>query len=194
MSLIKFFTSKVFLKQLLLALLAIIVLVFILLKWLNVKTNHGEFQTVPDLKGKSVTVAELELKTNDLEMVIQDSSNYNPDYPPYSVIEQDPVAGAKVKENRKIYISLNPSNFRKMEVPDLIEETYRQAKPTLEALGFKVGDITYVDNIGKDRVLQMKHKGNIIHSGTMLPKTSTIDLVLGNGNRPGQTTIDNDND
>ncbi|MCB0470578.1 MAG: PASTA domain-containing protein, partial [Flavobacteriaceae bacterium] len=176
MSLIKFLTSKVFVKQLVLALLAVIVLVFILLKWLNVKTNHGEFETVPDLRGKSVAVAKMELKDNSLEMVIQDSSNYNPDYPPYSVIEQDPIPGAKVKENRKIYISLNPSNFRKIEVPDLIEETYRQAKPTLEALGFKVGEITYEDNIGKDRVLQMKHKGSILHSGTMLPKTSTIDL------------------
>lgn len=125
MSLIKFLTSKVFLKQLLLAVLAVVVLVFILLKWLNIKTNHGEFETVPDLRGKSVSVAEMELKDNSLEMVVQDSSNYNPDYPPYSVIEQDPVAGAQVKENRKIYLSLNPSNFRKVEVPDLIEETFR---------------------------------------------------------------------
>ena len=186
MSLIKFLTSKVFLKQLLLALLAVVVLVFILLKWLNITTNHGQFETVPDLKGKSVSVAEMELKDNKLEMVIQDSSNYNPDYPPYSVIEQDPVAGAQVKENRKIYLSLNPSNFRKVEVPDLVEETFRQAKPALEALGFKVGEITYKDNIGKDRILEMKYKGDILHSGTMLPKTSTIDLVLGNGNRPGQ--------
>jgi len=192
MSLIKFISSKVFLKQILLAFLALVVLVFILLKWLNIKTNHNEFEVVPDLKGKSVGVAEMELNDNNLEIVIQDSSNYNPDYPPYSVIEQDPVAGSKVKENRKIYVALNPSNYRKVEVPDLVEETFRQAKPTLEALGFKVGEITYIDNIGKDRVLQMKYKGAILHSGTVLPKTSTIDLVLGNGNRPGQTTTEND--
>ena len=188
MSLVKFLTSKVFLKQVILAILAIIVLTFITLKGLNVKTNHGEFETVPDLKGKSADVAQIELENNNLVLVIQDSANYNPNYPPLSVIEQDPISGSKVKENRKIYVNLNPSNYRKVRVPDLVENTYRQAKPTLEALGFKVGKITYVDNIGKDIVLQMKHDGERLNSGEMLPKTSKIDLVLGNGNRPGTTS------
>jgi beta-lactam-binding protein with PASTA domain len=148
-------------------------------------TNHGDFETVPDLKGKSINVAQVELEDNNLVMQIQDSANYNPDYPKFSVIEQDPVAGAKVKEDRKIYITLNPSGYRKIRVPDgLIDKTYRQVKPTLEALGFKVGKIIYVDNIGKDMVLRLSHKGTAIESGDKLPKTSVIDLVLGNGNRP----------
>ena len=188
MSLIKFLTSKDFLKQIALAVVAVIVLCFILLKWLNITTNHGEFETVPDLKGKSVEVAIIELENNNLEFKFQDSANYNPNYPPKSVIDQDPVAGSKVKENRKIYVNLNPSNYRKIAVPDLVENTFRQAKPTLEALGFIVGYITYVDNIGKDIVLKMKHDGETINSGAMLPKTSKIDLVLGNGNRPGTSS------
>ena len=69
-------------------------------------------------------------------------------------------------------------------VPDLKEKTFRQSKPTLEALGFKVGKITYVNNIGKDLVLKMTHKGSTINEGDELAKTSVIDLVLGNGNRP----------
>ena len=36
---------------------------------------------------------------------------------------------------------------------------------------------------GKDVVLGMKHNGKTLKPGTMLPLTSTIDLVLGNGNR-----------
>ena len=47
-------------------------------------------------------------------MEIQDSANYNPDYPKFSVIEQDPLAGNQVKENRKIYLTLNPSGYRKV--------------------------------------------------------------------------------
>ncbi|GAA4814395.1 hypothetical protein GCM10023330_22750 [Litoribaculum gwangyangense] len=148
-------------------------------------TNHGDFETVPDLKGKSINVAKVELEDNNLVMQIQDSANYNPDYPKFSVIEQDPPAGAKVKEDRKIYITLNPSGYRKIRIPDgLIDKTFRQVKPTLEALGFKVGTISYVDNIGKDMVLKLSHKGTTINSGDKLPKTSEIDLVLGNGNRP----------
>ena len=184
MSLIKFITSKIFFKQVLLGVVAIVVLCFILLKWLNISTNHGDFETVPNLKGKSMDVAKIELEQNNLELKIQDSANFNPKYPRYSVIDQDPKAGDKVKENRKIYITLNPSGYRKMEVPELNERTFRQAKPTLEAIGFEVGKITYVDNIGRDIVLKMMHDGKEIKAGDLLPKTSKIDLTLGNGKRP----------
>lgn len=183
MSIIKFLISKTFLKQIILAIVAIVVLCFIMLKWLNITTNHGDFETVPDLKGKSIKVAEIELNENKLVMEIQDSANFNSNYPKFSVIEQEPLAGAKVKENRKIYLTLNPSGYRKIEVPNLKERTFRQAKPTLEALGFKVGEITYVNNIGKNLVLKMSYKGKEIQSGEKLGKTSAIDLVLGNGNR-----------
>lgn len=184
MSLIKFLSSKTFFKQLGLAVIAIIVLSFILLKWLNISTKHGDFQTVPNLTGKSISVAQIELEQNNLELKIQDSANFNPKYARFSVIEQDPKAGTKVKKDRKIYITLNPSGYRKMSVPDLKERTFRQAKPTLEAIGFTVGKVTYVDNIGKDMVLKMMFDGKEIKPGEMLPKTSKIDLVLGNGNRP----------
>mgnify|MGYP001822155897 CR=1 FL=1 len=184
MHLIKFLISKQFLKQMVLAIVAVIILCFIILKWLKASTNHGEFKTVPDLTGKSISVANVELNDMDLIMQIQDSANFNPRYPKFSVIEQEPPAGAKVKENRKIYITLNPSSYRKIQVPDLKERTFRQAKPTLEALGFKVGKITYEDNIGKDIVLKMSHKGKVLNEGDQLAKTSVVDLVLGNGNRP----------
>jgi beta-lactam-binding protein with PASTA domain len=184
MSLIKFITSKTFFKQVILAVIATFVLCFVLLKWLNISTNHGDFETVPNLKGKSMDVAKMEIEANNLELKIQDSANFNPKYPRYSVIDQDPKAGDKVKENRKIYITLNPSGYRKMEVPELNERTFRQAKPTLEAIGFEVGTITYVDNIGRDIVLKMTHNGKEIKAGDLLPKTSKIDLTLGNGQRP----------
>ena len=184
MSLINFLKSKTFLKQLILAFVAIFVLCFIMLKWLNITTNHGEFETVPDLKGKSIEVAEIELDENNLIMQIQDSANYNPKYPKFSVIEHDPPAGEKVKENRKIYVTLNPSGYRKIVIPDLRERTFRQAKPMLEALGFTIGDITYVDYLGKDEVVRLRFNGETLKAGELLPKTSKIDLVLGNGKRP----------
>lgn len=183
MSLVKFLTSKVFLKQLALAIVAIVVLSFIMLKWLNVTTNHGEFVVVPDLKGKSIETVKIELNDLNLAMEIQDSANFNPNYPKYSVIEQNPDSGSQVKENRKIYLILNPSGYRKVEVPNILKRTLRQAKPQLKALEFKIGEITYIDNIGKDVVLGMRHNGETLRPGEMLPLTSTIDLVLGNGNR-----------
>ena len=185
MSIVKFLTSKVFFKQLALAVVAVLVFSFLMLKWLKISTNHGQFIEVPDLKGKTLEVVQIELDDKDLNMVVQDSANYNPNYPRYSVIDQLPSAGSLVKENRKIYLTLNPSGYRKVAVPQVIRRTIRQARPTLEALGFEIGNMTYADDIGKDEVLALRHKGNRVTPGTMLPKTSKIDLVLGNGNRPG---------
>jgi beta-lactam-binding protein with PASTA domain len=184
MSIVKFLTSKVFFKQLLLAIVAVVVLCFGILWWLKITTNHNKFETVPELKGKTIEVAQMELNDNDLVMEIQDSANYNPKYPKFSVIDQNPQAGAKVKENRKIYLTLNPSDYRKVAVPDLKNQTFRNAKPILKALGFEVGKITYVDNIGKDEVIRLRYKGSTLSPGTKLEKTSKIDLVLGNGKRP----------
>jgi len=181
MSLIKFVTSKVFLKQIALAVLVLIVLSFFVLKFLKYTTNHGNFVNVPELKGKTLDVVQIEIDDNDLQMVVQDSANYNPKYPKYSVIDQKPEAGSLVKENRKIYLTLNPSGYRKIAVPLVIRKTLRQAKPTLEALGFEIGNISYIDDIGKDEVLVVKYKGKIIEAGTLLEKTSKVDLVLGNG-------------
>lgn len=183
MSLLKFLTSKIFLKQIGLAVAALIVLSFLLLQWLKVNTNHGEFIQVPELQGKTLNVAEITLKDKELQLEIQDSANYNPNYPKYSVIEQYPLAGAQVKENRKIYVTVNPSGYRKVALPSIVRRTFRQAKPTLEALGFEVGNISYKDDIGKDEVLEMKFEGKPIKDGELLPITSKIDLVLGNGNR-----------
>ena len=189
MSIVKFLSSKTFFKQVALAILALIVISFLMLRWLSYTTNHGDFETVPNLQGKSIGVAQIELDENNLVIQIQDSANFNPKYPKYAVIDQDPPAGEKVKENRKIYLTLNPSGYRKIQVPDLTERTYRQAKPMLEALGFTIGNISYVDYLGKDEVVRLRFQGENIKAGDLLPKTSKLDLVLGNGNRPSSNQI-----
>ena len=74
-----------------------------------------------------------------------------------------------------------PSKKNKKD-PTLKQNFVKRHTP--EALGFKVGKKTYIDNIAKDMVLSMQYKGQKLEPGTKLPKTASIDLVLGNGNRP----------
>lgn len=182
--LLQFLKSKVFFKQIAFLIIGLVILCYLLLQYLKFSTNHGQFIAVPELKGKTLDVVEIELDDAALKMVIQDSANYNPNYAPYSVIEQVPKAGAFVKENRKIYLTLNPSGYRKVAVPNVVRRTFRQAKPTLEAIGFEIGELSYVDDIGKDEVIGIRHNGKELRVGDLLSKTSKIDLVLGNGNRP----------
>ncbi|KQC32911.1 serine/threonine protein kinase [Nonlabens sp. YIK11] len=186
MNFLQFMFTKTFWVQMLLAVLLVVVLCFGYLYWLDWHTNHGQQITVPDLSRKSLSEADEILEELDLRRHIIDSASFNPDFPPRSVIEQNPKAGLFVKENRQIYIKLNPSGYGKVLVPNVVFKTKRQAIPTLEALGFKIGDITYKQNIAKDMVLEIKHKGENLESGTQLRKASVIDLVLGDGTREGQ--------
>ncbi len=181
MTFIKFLFTKTFLKHLVFAGIVLIGLVFLTLFWLKITTNHNQKIVVPELAKMSLDEAENKLNELDLRFEILDSSNYNPDFPKYSVIEQLPRAGEYVKEKRKIYLTLNRSGYVFVKVPEVVGKTKRQAEPTLVSMGFKIGKITYKPYIAIDEVLEMYHKGKKITSGDEIQKTSVIDLVLGDG-------------
>ncbi|KKN78755.1 hypothetical protein LCGC14_0346780 [marine sediment metagenome] len=176
-----FLKSKTFLIQLGLALLVLIIVIFVTLRYLNSTTNHGEFVEVPDFSKKSVMDMRKSIEEAGLRYEVLDSANYNPDYPRFSIIEQNPSAGSKVKENRKIYFTVNPSGYKKVTVPKIIQVTKRNASSMLKAVGLDVQRVTYVDELGKDMVYQIKFKGKYIKPGDKLPKTSKIELICGNG-------------
>ena len=187
MSLIQFMKSKLFLKQLLVAFIAIIVFVFVVMKWLNISTNHNQKIEVIDLKKMNLVEVERVLEELDLNFVVIDSASYNPEFPRKSVIEQSPEAGDFVKEGRKIYLTLNPSGYKNIEIPDFYGKTKRQANSQLKAIGFRISeDITYVSDIAKDVVRGLKFKGKDLKAGDKIPKNSLIILKLGDGNGTGQ--------
>ncbi|SKB67067.1 PASTA domain-containing protein [Salegentibacter holothuriorum] len=181
MGFFKFIFSKTFLIQLIIAAILVVVIAFLALRWLDYSTNQDQRIAVPDLSKQSLDEVDDKLATLDLRFEILDSANFNPDFPRYSVIEQVPEAGQFVKENRKIYLTLNPSGYRKVMIPDLIRKTRRQAEPTLRSLGFEIGDVSYKPDIAEDAVLELRHKGKKLEPGDEIMKTSTIDLVLGDG-------------
>ena len=176
-----FLKSKTFLIQLGLAVLVLIITIFLVLRYLNSTTNHGEFVEVPDFSKKSVMEMRKSIEEAGLRYEVLDSANYNPDYPRFSIIEQNPTAGSKVKENRKVYFTVNPSGYKKVTVPQIIQVTKRNASSMLKAVGLDVQRVTYIDELGKDMVYRIKFKGKDIKPGDKLPKTSKIELVCGNG-------------
>ncbi|WP_149277434.1 PASTA domain-containing protein [Pareuzebyella sediminis] len=189
-----FLRSKVFLIQLGLALLVSILLIFLVLRWLNSTTNHGEFVEVPDFSKMSVPEMRASIAEVGLRYEVLDSANFNPEYPRFSIIEQNPPAGNKVKENRKIYFTVNPSGYKKVTVPKIIQVTQRNAASMLRAVGLDVARVTYIDELGKDMVYQLKHKGKYIKPGDKLPKTSKVELICGNGTIPEEARIQADSE
>ncbi|SCY04135.1 PASTA domain-containing protein [Flavobacterium caeni] len=181
MTLRNFLTSKTFFIQLAIALGIIAVVGYLFMHWLTYTTDHGHEITVPDLRGLSEQQVEEKLDALDLGYVLLDSVDFRKEFPKHSVVEQDPIAGAKVKEDRKIYIKVNSSGFTTVRIPNLIEKTYRQAVPTLKALGLEEGKITYKPYLGKDMVLGMFFNGKKLNPGDKVLKSSKIDLLLGDG-------------
>ena len=200
MGLFRFIFSKTFLIQLVLAVIVLVVLVFLTMRWLDYSTNQDERIEVPDLAKMNLNTVEDQLDELDLRFEILDSANFNPDYPKYSVIDQVPEPGKFVKENRKIYLTLNPSGYQKIQIPDnLIRKTRRQVEPTLLSLGFEIGEITYKPDIADDAVLELRHEGQLLEPGDELMKTSVIDMVLGDGSgrynaNPVEDSVDVESD
>ena len=180
---LRFLFSKFFLKQLLLAFVAGLGLIALTLSMLGNWTQNGKTQAVPNLQNIHLAVVDTLLQSQELRYEVLDSAKYNPSIPPLAVVEQNPVAGEQVKANRKIYLTVNPSDYRKVSVPNIIQITKRNAASILQSVGLSMGKITYRNNIGKDMVLELRYKGEKIAPGTVQPKTTPIDLVLGNGRR-----------
>ncbi|MDV7187199.1 PASTA domain-containing protein [Lutibacter sp. TH_r2] len=189
MSLVKFITSKTFLKQLIIAVVGLVLFVFIVMKWLDISTNHNQKIEVPNLEKMSLENVQKTLAELDLDFVVLDSTSYNPNFPKKSVIEQDPETGDFVKEGRKIYLTLNPSGYKNVEMPNIYGKTKRQAVSQLKAIGFRISSSEiFVSDIAKNVVRGLEFKGKRIKAGDKIPKNSSITLILGDGNGSGRYT------
>lgn len=181
MSLRKYLTSRVFFMQLVAAMVIVGALAYLFFHWITFVTHHGDEITVPNLSKLSTEQAEEKLDELDLNYEVIDTVDYKPDFPKLSVVQQEPTAGEKVKNGRTIYLKINASTYKMVAVPDLIERTYRQAVPTLKAVGLQEGTKRYVPSIGKDVVIEMWHNGKKLKAGDKILKASRVDLVLGDG-------------
>lgn len=180
---LRFFISKTFFFLLLKAGVVGVGLVFLLFLALRFHTRQNRLIEVPDLYQMPLTDAQELLTDLRLNFEVIDSTQFNPEIPPFSVIEHQPRAHDEVKRGRKIYLTLNPSTYRKVSIPNVVQVTYRNAVSSLRAVGLEVGNISYRDNIGKDMVLALRYEGKTIRPGAKIPKSSTVDLILGNGKR-----------
>jgi len=181
MTLIRFIFSRILLKQIFLVFLLLFVVIYGLLFWLDSNTRHGQQIAVPDVSGMTLEEAQAALGERQLAFAILDTSSYNPNFPYQTVIEQIPASGSMVKQERKIYLSINRSGYKMTVIPYIVGKTLRQAEPALRSAGFKVGKLTYKKYIAKDEVLSMKFRKRSLKQGDQLPLTSIIDLELGDG-------------
>lgn len=167
-------------KNIVLAIVLSIGLVFLVLFWLNKYTRHNEAISVPDVKGQQVEQAETLLGKSKLRFAVIDSV-YTKDKAPGAIVEQNPPADARVKENRIIFLTINARAQKKIAVPDMRDNSYRQAVATLESLGFQIVDIVRKPSEYKDLVLDVTYRGQSITNNQELPIGSPLTIIVGSG-------------
>ncbi|MEI9919773.1 MAG: PASTA domain-containing protein [Bacteroidota bacterium] len=148
-------------------------------------TCHDCSITVPDLAGMKYADVEKFLGDHDLRFEVEDSV-YHDQYPPLTVLRQFPKAGAIVKPNRIIYVSVNPVLPPMVPMPDLANPANAisriGAEAILKSTGLKRGRIIQRPHGDLNLVLEIRYQGKKIEPGTKIPKGSVIDLVIADGN------------
>lgn len=157
-----------------------VLLVALAMFGLNVWTDHGKVQIVPDIKGLSVPEAEKILNGVNLKAEVVDSV-YDNDVARGSVVEQVPPAANRVKPGRTVYLTINAFSQRQVMLPDLVGTSLRQARATLESLGFKDIHEQRVQSDYRDLVLAIKSMGVTMRPGTKLPLSAILVIEVGEG-------------
>lgn len=188
MTLLQFLKSKVFLNNLLYAILIAAGLIFIIFLFLRIYTHHGQKIPVPDFRGLTKEEVYKKAEQNNLNIEFIDSV-YNHDMPKGTVIEQNPEPGFNVKKGRRIFITLNAFNPEKVKMPNVVGVSHRQAKAVLKNVGLEIGKLIHVPDIAVNNVLKQRFNGEEIKPGVLIPKGSKIDLVLGKGLSNEKTTL-----
>ena len=183
----KYLQTETFRKNLIGAIIAVVALLALVIFGLNAYTRHDESVTVPDLKGIPVNDAIKALQAAAFEYELD--SVYQVDAQPGLVIEQDPDPDTKVKKNRTLYLTIITRVAPDVTFPDLVEKTFVEARAMLSSYGLKLGDTTYIPDIARDVVLDVKFGSERLNAGRPIPKGSTVDLVLGDGRGASEVMV-----
>jgi eukaryotic-like serine/threonine-protein kinase len=146
--------------------------------WLMWYTDHGEYVSVPDLKGMSAEDAVRALQERNLDYLVIDSI-YDRKASPGSVFDQSPSFNSQVKEGRQVFLTI-----------------YRLSPPK-EKLGIKQGDYATVamiklrnksidfDTLYEDNntlpnsIIRVTQHGKALRPSDEVARGSKVVLVIG---------------
>lgn len=175
-------------KNLLLALAIVVVLVVGAMVALNVFTKHNQELSVPDLANMTVEEARLVAEEAGMRIDVTDSA-FVKRMKRGAVYRQTPAPGSKVKQGRRISLTINAVNPRQITMPDLIGFSTRQAKAELLSRGLVLGKLIYVQDMATNNVLRQLHGNMEIEPGAMVESEAVIDLVVGLNSRDNVTFV-----
>lgn len=171
------------------AIVVIVLLLICLIAYLRRYTEHGTEVEVPNIRGMVVTEAEPVLAQQELRLTVIDST-YSDKVPFGTIVEQDPKPDSHVKHGRAVYVTVNASGKRQIQLPNLHDMSYRQAETTLRSMGLVVDTIyDYEPSAFRDLVLDVKSNGESVQPGDNIAVGTKVRLVVGFGKGTEQVVV-----
>ena len=165
-------------RNLILAVAAVLVFVTLVSIFLSLGTQHGREIEVPDFTNLTWSEARKVASDRGVRVILADSV-YVKRLKPGVVYLQTPEAGAHVKRGRRVRLTTNTLVPKEVEMPSLVGYSMRQAKAELARHGLTLGRLIYTRDIATNSVLHQQRGGVDIKPGTVLASGTTINLVLG---------------
>lgn len=177
-----FYTEHPVVSHLIIMVIVALVLLWAVLLFLDSWTNHGRTSVVPEIKHKSYSEARAILEANKLHIEISDSV-YDRATPPGTVVESWPKAGAVVKEDRQVYVTVTAFSPKQVTIsmPLTGNVSSRQASSYLRGIGITDVRLEYVPSEYPDLVVGARYGDTPLNVGSVIPITSTVTLKIGTG-------------
>ena len=156
-------------------------LLFVFYVYLPYLTNHQQSITVPDIRGMHVMDATQFLRERRLDFAVSVDSDFSIAAKPLSVLKQFPVPHAKVKEERKIILTLNATHPPMVKMPQLVDGSLKNAQIILHSLKLRIGKVRFKADLAGNAVLEQHYQNTPITPDTRIPQGAYIDLVVGDG-------------
>lgn len=165
-----------------------LILLWLVLIFLDFWTMHGSTAVVPEIKQKSYNEARALLAANGLSIEISDSI-YDRSTVPGTVVESWPKAGAVVKSDRAVYVTITAFSPKQVSIsmPLTGNVSSRQALSYLRGIGITDVQMVYVPSEYADLVVGARYGDTPLTVGSVIPVTSTVTLEVGNGPAPADT-------
>jgi eukaryotic-like serine/threonine-protein kinase len=104
--------------------------------------QKGDFVSVPDLAGRTVTEAGAELAAKRLSLR-EGGTEFSDRFEPGRIMLQDPPAGSRVRVNRSIKVVLSGGS-EMIEVPQLAGRSLEAAVKSLAEIGLQKGQVSHI--------------------------------------------------
>jgi len=175
-------------RNIVLAVSLLVIVLFAANLLLNLFTRHNKHVEVPDFMNMTLDEALAASREDKLRIEVNDSL-YVPAFDPGVILEQRPAAGTEVKPGRRIYVTVNSSQQRMIDVPYVAGYSLRQAKNILETAGLEIEKLVYVDDIATNNVLEQRVGPEVVAADNRVQARVGSGVVLTVGRAPGADLV-----